>query len=382
MTWVLVQPFGPSGRVAILQSILEKEGIPYENIVSDFSHIRKKKFLPEELNNTISIKTIPYYKNLSIKRLISHVHFSIKASQEIRKLSPDYVYCLVPTNSLIYIASKMYSDAKFVADIYDLWPESFPSKPNFVIKILFFFWKRFREVGIKKVSYLILESNLYRRYLSVPSDVHCETIYPVAVGNDERPVVVSCKNDITKGIHFCYLGTINNIVDLDSMQTLFKSISRDRLFSVHFIGKGESKEIFKKIVLRYGGDFIDHGVIFEEAEKNEVIQQCHFGLNLFSDNTIIGLSLKSIEYLKFGLPLLSNLDGDTKEYICSGNIGIQYFTGINTSNLVRFYEENPQIRDNVRSFYNHTFSKSVIENQWSSMLQKVTSINNVFEKSL
>ncbi|HFM6525006.1 TPA: hypothetical protein ACG854_002936, partial [Enterococcus faecium] len=97
------------------------------------------------------------------------------------------------------------------------------------------------------------------------------------------------------------------------------------------------------------------------------LDKCHFGLNLFKSNTIIGLSMKSIEYFRFGLPIISNLSGDTKEIVKRYNVGINYNSTVDENEMLKFYQCNKNINENVRKIYATIFSEQVLKMKWNEV---------------
>ena len=92
-----------------------------------FDHIKSRYTIDSK--KTIQMKTKAYDKNLSIKRLYSHYNFSIKVLKKVKEIKPDLIYVMLPPNSLAKFISnyKKNNKVKLIYDIYDLWPETFPS---------------------------------------------------------------------------------------------------------------------------------------------------------------------------------------------------------------------------------------------------------------
>ncbi|HFC9230843.1 hypothetical protein ACE4Z1_03995 [Enterococcus faecium] len=370
MNWLLIHPFGYSRRTERLEEVLTEKKIEFSIVASNYSHTKKEKinYIEQEGKCIIPIKVIPYKKNISIKRIISHLFFSISTFLFIKKNKPKNVYCRIPPNLLLFLLVNFCKDTKVLVDVYDLWPESFPKKKNKIIEHLFDIWRCLRDSSLTKTQATVLECNLYKKYLPIKDEKKMFTIYPEALNNESFQVEISNLGFIDKEINFCYLGTINNIVNFAAMESIFDIIPANFSFSVHFMGKGEKKEKFADIVEKYGGKFVDHGPIYSDEEKNKIINRCHFGLNLFAENTIIGLSLKSIEYFKFGLPIISNLRGDTFDFIKSKGIGIDYSEIYSFYDLCNYYKEDHNVRLRVRKLYEEKFYSNTILNQWEKII--------------
>lgn len=75
----------------------------------------------------------------------------------------------------------------------------------------------------------------------------------------------------------------------------------------NIIGDGEKKkDLVEKLILS-NVSFNDYGIIFDELKKKDIISQCDFGLNFMKSSTKVGLTMKSIEYFRYGLPIINNI---------------------------------------------------------------------------
>ena len=84
-------------RVDLIYEYLAAKGDEITVLASDFIHSEKRKRTearhPYEL-----INTIPYKRNLSFRRLLSHYDFSWKAYKRIRDEKADVLYLMIPQN--------------------------------------------------------------------------------------------------------------------------------------------------------------------------------------------------------------------------------------------------------------------------------------------
>ena len=115
-------------RVDMIYSALKRLGYEVEVFGSDYMHIEKRR---RESKNPdyFFIKSIPYHKNLSVKRIFSHIYFAYKAIRELGTREFDLLYVIIPPNVQSMIVSKFFgkkAGAKLIIDIIDMWPESLP----------------------------------------------------------------------------------------------------------------------------------------------------------------------------------------------------------------------------------------------------------------
>ena len=294
-------------------------------IYSEFQHI-SKKIVREDDANWISIRTLAYSKNVSAQRLLSHIIFAIKAAKTLKTLKPDLVYMAVPPNSVTLFAMKVARKmkCKIIIDIVDLWPESFPASPKIksllwpVLKI----WRKFRDDRLIYADALMFECGLYKDYLERETIVHKNphVIHLAKEGkNNPNPDFLSCHNAT---LNLCYLGSINLLMDIDLVVKVLKEVSQQRELMLHIIGVGDKKGYFLAELSKAKIDFIDYGAIYDEVEKNKIMSFCDFGINLYRDNTMIGLTYKSIDYFAAGLPLINSIRSDTWHFVENDGVGI------------------------------------------------------------
>ena len=164
------------GRVDNLVEYFENQGANVEVITSNFSHYTKKK-ITQKKDRYIYIPVITYNKNISLKRIFSHIGFARKVKKTIDNNGYDLVWALVPPNFLLKEINKCKNNFTFVADIEDLWPESLPINNKYKKNILFNTWKNIRNNNLKSAHYIVTECNLYHNYIPANLLFKTKTIY-------------------------------------------------------------------------------------------------------------------------------------------------------------------------------------------------------------
>lgn len=282
-------------------------------ITSDFNHITKSKQI-EERENVLYISTKPYKKNISLRRIKSHLDFAKQAIKIVYQENPDIIYCLVPLNSLVKNIAKykrLHYTVQVFFDVIDLWPESMPTIG--MIKKILFPWRLLRDKYLSSADKVFLECEYYKQYL--PKSIKYSVMY---LSKEER--IVNYNSD--EVLRFLYLGSINNIIDINCIVELLALINKKRLIHLEIIGGGEkSTELTLKLDAA-GVQYTNHGIIFDENTKDEIISRCQFGLNMYKKGLCIGLTMKSIDYFSRGLPIVSNNIYDTDLIIDRYQCGI------------------------------------------------------------
>lgn len=253
-------------RVKPIEAFLIEKGYKCEYITSDFNHVTKSRNI-FNWTKSIQIKVLPYHKNLSVRRLLSHYIFARKAIQEVKRIKPDLLYVIIPPNSLAWLASryKRNNKVKLVYDIYDLWPESFPSpKVKNLLKLPFKIWSSLRDKNLSAADFVITECNLYQTILKdVLKGIKTKTIYLVKSEDriDSKPVLDKDR------IHLCYLGSINNIIDIPKIKKLVKLIHEIKPTTLHIIGDGERKDFLIDEINSTGAIVEFYGKIYDSQKK-------------------------------------------------------------------------------------------------------------------
>lgn len=129
--WLMAEAFAAAGHEVTLWT-------------SDFNHTTKKR---RGLRGSKSsggfevklIKTLPYYKNVSLRRIFSHILYAISWYRTATKpLEPPALLILSTPpicTGLVALWWKRKYGCRVVLDIMDLWPETFERvAPKWVLK--------------------------------------------------------------------------------------------------------------------------------------------------------------------------------------------------------------------------------------------------------
>lgn len=95
-----------------------------------------------------------------------------------------------------------------------------------------------------------------------------------------------------------------------------------RKVQFHIIGDGEGRDNFLRAVKNTGCEVLYYGVVYDETEKIKILAPCDYGVNMMKDSVSVGLTIKSIDYFSYGLPIINNIKGDTWELVRKYGIGV------------------------------------------------------------
>lgn len=360
-------------RVSQVSEFFSKQGFNVNVIQSDFKHIHKTK-ITHYLDNYTYIETRPYFKNLSFKRLYSHHLFAKKAFEVVEQLDGDIIYVLLPPNSLAKEGAKYkqkYTNKKLIFDVIDLWPETMPIRK---IKNIFPFslWGKLRNDSLKYADFVITECNLFEEVLmDYLTEINHDTVHLASKKKSILNEFISNQENI----QLCYLGSINNIIDIPLIGEIIREIVKYKPVTLHVIGGGESQEILFKEIKESGAVLNYHGKIYDDFEKQKIFDQCHLGLNIMKESVCVGLTMKSIDYFSGNLPIINNIKGDTQFFVEKYEIGLNVERN-NISNLahqiVSFTDSDyNRMKKNLFSVYNSYFYIECFEVKMKGIIKSV-----------
>lgn len=290
-------------------------------IIADYNHFDKCYFVAD-YQGCMQLHVPPYERNLSVERLISHRVFAKSVYAKLQEIRPGIVYCMFPPNSLVQqvVKYKRESNAKIIFDCYDLWPESFPyEKYGRLLSKPFELWRKLRDDYINNADLILTVSDKGKEKLEkIVDNVPIKVLLPAI--DDKNLPAYTFENSST--LSLCYLGNVNHIANIELGIKLLSRIAEQKNVIVHFIGEGQRYIEFTEALKKNGITVIGHGVVFDMEEKNRIFAQCQFGLNIPREAIASSMSLKSIEYLRAGLPFINSGIADTWDIVEQQNVGI------------------------------------------------------------
>jgi hypothetical protein len=308
-------------------------------VTPDFSHGEKKyksktTFIEK---NPFIIKYIhvpDYNKNLSVKRIYSHLVFSKKLRRYLNNLSekPDIVYCMMPPSSSAYICGKYCkkNDIPFVVDVIDLWPDSLIPIIQYskLFKLVLLPWKELTRKAYKMATYISGESQAYASaaHKFNPSVPWSYTYLGVDLDQTQK-LIARSKLHFDKPDHeiwICYGGSLGNSYDFDSILNAIKFIHEKNIkYRMFFVGEGEKRNLIENFTNKNSlNSEITGRVDYKDFLK--YLSVCDIGLNVFKKGTRVVHSYKFNDYVGSHLFILNNLVGETSEMVNKYKIGLNY----------------------------------------------------------
>ena len=358
-------------RLQPIKSELERNQYKVIVLLSDFIHAKKTK-ITDKFPECTYIPTKPYKKNVSVGRLLSHFLFARDVMKRLDMVHPDLVYALVPPNSVADVCRKYKlknPDAKLILDLIDMWPESMPGE-KLHNTMPFIFWKKIRDDSLMEADHIFTECTLYQEKLDSVLRDKCSTLFLYKEDGALFQNVIRRENkrECKEGkqiVKLCYLGSINHIIDIDGICNVVEHLNKKYAVDVRIIGKGESQDAFIDSLRKTGAEINYYGAIYDEAEKFRILSECDFALNMMVESVSVGLTIKSIDYLSYGLPLINNIKGDTWKLVEAENIGFNVKKGESIELL-------PEIDHGyVNTIYRKYFTKDAFMKSFSAGFKQI-----------
>ncbi len=366
-------------RVDLLYDFLTARGHEVTVFASDYLHASKTKRSSTERGYTL-IETRPYRRNISLQRLYSHWRFSRDVFREIREMSADLLYLVVPQNSNAAIAKKyrrLHPQTKIIIDIVDMWPESLPigGTDHFPFSL----WAAVRDRHLRDADLLLLECDYYRERLGRRLDGIANMTLPWLRRDDGTEWCSRYREEENVGgtaaaapareqLRLCYLGAVNNIIDMDAIEALLRSLRKAGCAAtLELIAVGERKAELVQRAQAAGAAVTDYGPIYDAARLQEIMDDCDYGINLMKSTVCVGLSMKLVDYLAAGLPVINNLPGDSRELTEKEHCGLQWPVLAERLTEAQGHFD----RREIRRVYEERFSSRQLEKYWQEVEERL-----------
>lgn len=145
----------------LLYKTFMEEGHKVRVLMSDYRHIEKVRRV-DKRKKYYFFHAMPYSKNMSVRRLLSHKKLSRDIFSFIEKKADkiDLLWVLALPNSFVKDADGVksrHSNVKRIIDLIDLWPETMPVGK---MKGLLFLWHAWRNKWLNRADRVVTECNL------------------------------------------------------------------------------------------------------------------------------------------------------------------------------------------------------------------------------
>lgn len=376
---VIVTPFDNYSynvRVKYIERCLFSMGYDVVVLSADFDH-RKKCHYSTKRDNLELLHVPEYSSNLSFQRIYSHYYFACAVYEKLREIRPALIYGSTPPNFLVkYLAKyKMrFPHTKLIYEVGDLWPETLPlsRKIKMIAAPALGVWRRLRDNYIDKGDGLICECQLFKDVIGKHARIeNSQTIY---LCKEDQWSDAFTPKEVQDILNFAYVGSINNIIDIDLIVKFLTAVKQKRKVRFDIIGGGENAEKLLQLCDTANIDYQNHGIVYDEKAKCDILGKCQFAFNIMKTSVVVGATMKSLEYFHSGLILINNITSDTVEiidrYDCGYNlqsIGVKEAVQ-RVADLTKEEIYKKQIAS--RKVFTDLFDERVITNQFTKYIEK------------
>ncbi len=327
----------PNGRFSYLSTLLHDKGHNVELIVSDFDHAKKKHRV--DLHNLYPFNVTfihepGYNKNISLKRLWSHFVWgrNVRTYLQALKYTPDLIYVALPTYTAGYYAANYCkkTQAKFVVDIQDIWPDAF----ELVVIPPFRFLLKPMEWYVNRVyraaDFIVGVSDTFmKRGLRV--NRKCNKGLTVYLGNSAIRFDESREKHqyekIPNVFQLAYVGTMGYSYDLKCVIDAVRKVTENKKngLSIKFIaiGNGPRLEEFQLYAAQAGINYEFTGYLPYEEMVGKLCS-CDVVVNCIAKGASQSITNKVGDYALSGLPVIN-----TQENMEYRQLVERYQCGIN-----------------------------------------------------
>lgn len=309
---------------------------------------RTRTYKKIQISPNLDIRLIPspgYRKNIGIGRIIDHAILALNLKRILSKenVLADVAFVGYPPIEFAFVATKWakYNSIPLIVDAKDQWPdifiEPFPDFLKPIAKLLLFPYyimgKRVltNATGLCSMSPSFLtwmRSFSSRKYSPFDTVVPLTSLtqhYTPEQINDAKRWWKNLGVYDNNVIRIIFVGSLSRAFDFDPLiDAAKKSILENKNWQFVICGDGEkSQELtrqLKKLTNVVMAGWVDRCKVFALAEVSI------FGIAPYKnvDNFINNIPNKIIDYISFGLPVLSPLHGEVERLINNYCIGLLY----------------------------------------------------------
>jgi glycosyltransferase involved in cell wall biosynthesis len=342
-----------------------------EVITTDFDHwtkTRKEKKQIAPIGKIVYLKTLPYYDNASVMRLISHLVFSFSAGVYFlrNRKRASIVYATLPFNTLAWFVLRNAGNRWKIADITDIWPDVLPFSFRLqkVFKPIFALWRKFFYEAVASADVMMAVSDSFfeetLKYVNANCQSHRFYLAEVGLLRDVP------KNDL---LTVAYSGNLGRLYDFETLLEVL-SVRGAGTIQLVIVGDGDRREWLLEELSKREIPFRYFGSVYEPDRLGDILSRAHLGFNGFV-NTSATFSTKASTYFSAGLPILNSMDGDLRDLVSERGLGFNYQGGDRTSlerclaqidrevlakmsqNCIRFFAselERAKVREDMQCF--------------------------------
>lgn len=363
----------PMRAMNLKNSLLKMGQNEVLTISSNFFHQKKIHRVQncEEFyqDNTILINSPGYKKNIGIGRIVDHCILGINLKRKLKKITfqPDVVFIGYPPIFSSYVLTNFFKkkNIPIVIDIKDQWPiiftnvfgNSFRPILRIALSPLYFLSKKtFSNADlICSISKEFCE--WAKNYANIPekdSYILPLTSKENTLSKEQDSIITSWLDTLgifqENSINIVFLGSFSRSFDFKVVaEVAFELIKIRPDINFLFFGDGEQKnfltEISKKLNNFKVFDWIDADKVDMVLKKSDLALAPYQS----SDDFMMSIPNKVIDYLRLSIPILSSLHGEVEKLISKEKVGFTYCSAEELIDFLTHIKKN-----NIKNMFNNS----------------------------
>lgn len=283
---------------------------------SDFNHTTKlMRNIPSLPDGIKLVKSLPYSKNISVRRILSHMKYASSWENAAREnisssgAAPDIIIASTPTLFASRVARKLAKEfgARFILDIQDLWPETFERViPTFALAPL---------RAIAKANILAADriSAVADAFLDSALRYGCKAPmrrFYHGIELDQRFALTTCEIH-PRLLRFAYVGNLGVSYHL---QSPIQAILEHQNWTLDVAGKGAYEPLLRTLAASCPERVRFHGYL-DKGALSKLLAQCDIGIVPLDASSRVAMPYKFADYSRAGLAILSSLPGESAKLL-------------------------------------------------------------------
>lgn len=311
-------------------------------VTSDFNHYAKEhrdindaKYYDSRFETKFLHET-GYKKNITVKRIYSHIVFSQNLKRYLNKTRDiDLIILGLPPHDSSKFISKYAkkNDIKIIIDVNDLWPEALKNviHNKFLYKLLTFPLQKKAIISYRMADAIVGVSH---EYVNLAQKFNNKSApgYPIYIGtflSEFDKGKIECSSLINKSpeeLWLVYIGTLGTSYDIKTAISAYKKLQMDGYSNVKFkiLGRGPDERELKDFARNINADvdflgYKDYKFMASFLAKSDI------ALNALKKRASQSIINKVGDYFSAGLPVLNGASSNEMNHLVEEyNCGLNY----------------------------------------------------------
>jgi len=280
------------------------------------------------------VKTRPYQKNISVKRIFSHRHFGKQIVEEFEQAEtkPDLIMMAFPPVSSAKRISEWAAKNNIpsVVDIIDPWPDVFKTHfsgiPKGLTDLLI---KPLQKDVAKTMSRVTAVTGISNQYIEWAKNYGSENIrtncfYPAVQFDEMQIELEKASENISKEperFHIIYAGSLGHSYDILTILRAAELLEKKNT-NIHFTIAGDGPQKNKVEEYQKNHTNLEYIGRVPKDELMEYYYRSDMGMTQHIKGATQSVTYKLFDLLACGLPILNSLDSEMKDIIVDNEVGM------------------------------------------------------------